>query len=373
MRLGSPGICSMRSTAFLAPILVIAGACTAVQEPAPLDPAVRAKLSEWLDDHARAPVDYVVGLFEERDVVFLGEYHRILHDVLLVQSLLDPLYRAGVHVLVTEFGDHRDQALIDSLVDASEWDEALARRIVFRQYPWWGYQEYVDVYRAAWELNASRPTGAPPFRVLGMNNQDVMSSESTWAEVILAEVEKGEKVLVHCGIHHAFTRYRQPIVTDGEFRGLGGGRAGNFVYESIGGRAATVFLHAPWPGPAGYDGEGTHPADGIIDALTLEREGGPRPVGFDVADTPFGILRIENTVYHHGYPEFVLEDFCDGWIYTKPISEYEGVTPIDGWIDEDNLEEVRRSSEIHRKISVGGAMRIIANSANIPRRFRHLR
>ncbi len=344
-------------------------------DPPALDPALQSELGEWLATHGKDPAEYVRDLFEDHDVVFVGEYHRILHDVRLVQSLPGPLYEAGVRVLVTEFGDREDQALIDLLVRGPEWNEELARRICFRQYPWWGYCEYVDVYRAAWEVNASRPPGASPFRVLGMNNQDVRSSESMWAEVILDAVNEGEKVLVHCGIHHAFTGYQQPSVSEGELHGLFGDRAGNFVRDALGRRAVTVYLHAPWSDAAGYGGEEIHPADGILDAFMLAREGGPFPVGFDVAGSPFGAHRIETGVYRHGYPDFTPADFCDGWIYTKPISEYEGVTPIEDWINEDNVQAVRDApgSERNRNVSVGKANGIIRRSADIPRRFAHLR
>jgi len=70
----------------------------------------------------------------------------------------------------------------------------------------------------------------------------------------------------HCGIQHAFTEYRQPIVIDGEFshfdRSL---RCGNHVFAELNKRAVTVFLHAPWNGQGGYDSRMRHPAGGVID------------------------------------------------------------------------------------------------------------
>ncbi|GBE29787.1 hypothetical protein BMS3Bbin04_00810 [bacterium BMS3Bbin04] len=41
---------------------------------------------------------------------------------------------------------------------------------------------------------------------------------------------------------------------------------------------------------------------------------------------------------------FTIADFCDGWIYTKPVSEYEPVTYIEGWINEDNLDAARANA-----------------------------
>jgi hypothetical protein len=141
----------------------------------------------------------------------------------------------------------------------------------------WGFREYVDVYRAAWALNRHLPKGTQPFRILGMNdspdwsligtaadreNTELMDrvfrgcGENLWADVILAAVRSGEKVVVFSGIHHAFTAYRQPVVADGKFvKFARDPRAGNHVFNAIGKRAVTVFLHAcrrvrPRPLPA---------------------------------------------------------------------------------------------------------------------------
>jgi len=319
----------------------------------------------------------------------------VKQDALLVQSLIEPLYEAGVRVLATEFGRREEQAKIDSLLGAPEWDEGLAREIAFRQSVFWGYREYVDIYRSAWTLNQGLPDGARQFRILGMNDSPDWSfvkseadrndvaimrqvwggtSEGDWADVILAAVGSGEQVLVYSGIHHAFTEYRQPIVIDGEFRRFDSSlRCGNHVFAALGKRAVTVFLHAPWSGPEGYGSRVRHPADGIIDALMLAE--GPYPVGFDLDEGPFGELRVEDAVYRHGYEDFKLADFCDGWIYTKPISEYAGVTPIPEWVNEGTLELARAQSPNpgFRQASVEEFNEGIAQDAEIHRRWRHLR
>ncbi|MFH1501655.1 MAG: hypothetical protein ABIG03_01280 [Candidatus Eisenbacteria bacterium] len=371
------------------------GAGSELTDPPPLDPALRATLAAWLDAEGESPENYVVGLFSGHDVVLLGEQHRARHDALFVQSLIEPLYEAGVRVLATEFGRREDQARIDSLLCAPEWDEELAREIVFRQFIWWGYREYVDVYRSAWTLNRKLPDGAPRFRVLGLNDSpdwslvtsaadrddpEVMrevwrgGDEEHWARVILGEVDSGEKVLVHCGIHHAFSEYRQPVVWGGEFRRFDSSlRCGNHVFAAIGKRAVTVYLHAPWNGREGYGSPMLHPAGGTIDALMLAE--GPRPVGFDLGEGPFGRLRAEDAVYSHGYEAFELADFCDGWIYTRPISEYVGVTPIRGWVNEGNLERARAQSPNpdFRQASIEEFNNGIARDAEIERRWGHLR
>lgn len=381
--------------AALSAVLFIVGtlACSSVEKPPPLDPGLRAELEDWLDAHGMPPQEFVLDLFQDHDVVFLGEQHRIRHDVLFVQSLVAPLYGAGVRTLATEFGRRVDQGLIDSLLAAPEWNEELGRTIVRQQFSPWGFREYVDIYRAAWELNRSLPADAPPFRILGINNAPDFSvvrtqadrnddaikkkiwhgeTEKDWAAVIIQAVDEGEKVLVYCGFHHAFTKYRQPIVRDGRFiRFDDSKRAGNYVYDALGERAVTIYLHAPWDGLEGYGYGFTYPADGVIDALMLGRKGGPRPIGFRLADSPFGKLAVQNAVYRHGYEDFRLGDLCDGWIYTKPVSKFEGVTPIKDWITEENLEAARSQvpNPAYRTFSVERFNKAVAKDARMWQRW----
>jgi hypothetical protein len=259
-----------------------------------------------------------------------------------------------------------DQSDIDSLLAAPAYDESLARTIVFRQYPFWGYQEYIDVFKAAWNLNHSLPKGSPRFRVLGVNNspdrnfvkkeQDkdsgpVMTkvwhgeTESDWADVILKQVvARGGKALVYCGAHHSFTRYRQPVSRDGQFIRFGDTRMGNYVDQAIGERAFNICLHRPWYSAKGYEAPPVLPADGYIDVAMCSLAGNERRVGFDVVGSPLAALPGELSLYKFGYEHFTLGAMCDGYIYDRPFKDFEHVTPIRGFVNEGNLEDARSQS-----------------------------
>ena len=334
-------------------------------DPPAISSVLQAQLETWFAQHGQPPGDYVLGLFASRDVVLLGEQHRILHDLQLVHALLPRLPAAGVHVVALEFARRADQPLLDSLLAAPEWHEDLAREIIFRQFVAWGFQEYVDMLAVTWRVNRQRPPGTPPLRVLGLNHsfdysqfrteadwqndevwKRVLGSqvEADWAAPVLAAVASGEKVLAFCGIHHVFTKFRQPRVAQGTFAGRGDLRFGNALYEKLGERVASVYLHAPWNGVGGYDAPYVHPADGRLDAFMLARPAGPFAVGFDVAPSPLGSLPIQNAVYKHGSESFTMAQFCDGWIYTKPIGQFVPVTFIEGWIHAGNLERARANA-----------------------------
>jgi hypothetical protein len=312
------------------------------------------------------PEEYVLDKFNDRDVVFLGEFHKFRQNLDLLHRLIPLLHERGVYNLAYEFARREDQPLIDSLLRAPEYDEALAQLIMFRQGVHWPFREYVDVYRIAWELNRGLPEGKHPFRVLGVNaspdwsqitkpedrdNPEIMRKvwkstrmEEEWGQLILdSVVSKGEKALVYSGTHHAFSEYRQPKVFEGEFRGWGDTRMGNVVFEAIGKRAITVVLHHPWFGREGYEKPFVFPADGYIDEF-FRRHPDLSPAGFDTKGTPFGNLPGETSLYVLGYDRFTLASYCDGYIYLCPISEYQPVGLIEGFVNEENLAQARLHS-----------------------------
>lgn len=321
-----------------------------------------AKLQEYILQHRLSPEEYVISRFEDHDVVILGEKHRIRHDPLLVQSLIPKLYENGVYYLATEFARREDQPLIDSLLAGDTYDEKLARLITFYQFVHWSYQEYVDIFKAAWSLNHSLPPGKRRFRILALNESwdwsifknpgdDQVDSlrrlvftgteEEDWAGVILGEVSRGNKVIAYCGIHHGFSHFLQPKVEDGEFVRYVEERMGRYVYNELQDRVCTIYLHAPWNDSSGYGSQLVRPADGMIDVVMEGLKERLGPVGFDVVGTPFDSFEIKNAVYVHGHSNLTLGQFCDGYIYQKPFSQYEHVAVIEDFIDESMLEYAR--------------------------------
>jgi len=281
---------------------------------------LKANLVGWVQEHYLSPEEYVLSKFQEHDFVFLGEHHRILHDVELIQALIPLLFENGIYHLGIEFANFADQELIDELIAAPTYDQDLAYEIQFRQWPFWGYKEYIDIFRVAWQVNQRRTPGTPAFRVVGLNaindfgyltsetdrsDPEVAGkispqgdSDTFMARVILDEFARpGHKALIYMGINHAYTRYYQPVYNEqtGDAVHLMRNRAGNLVYREVGDRAFTIFLHAPWPSKDGYGEQNVYPVDGVIDALISELPQELRRAGFDVRGTPFGDLTSMGT------------------------------------------------------------------------------
>jgi hypothetical protein len=220
------------------------------------------KLAKYLKSHWKSPENYVISKFADHDIVFIGEYHRIKHDVELIHKLIPRLYKAGIYNLGIEFGCYEHQDKVDQLITADTYDENTARWLMFQQLSSWGYKEYEDIYRVAWQLNRSLRKRARKFRVVNLGygpnwpaRKEEMTSadwDKVWwngdpdehmAGVVVKEfVNKGQKALIYSGNRHASTQYHQPIYDfeKKKFIRFNTTRMGNLVFNQIGYRAFNI-------------------------------------------------------------------------------------------------------------------------------------
>ncbi len=339
---------------FFNPLQLFKGAAKGTRRPQ-LPQSSLEQLVAFAESHHQSPADYIIGRFASHDIVFLGEFYKIRQNVQLVSSLIPRLYAAGVRTLGIEYALSDDQKEIDSLVTAPAWDETRARTIVFNWIVTWGFQEYVDIFKAAWQLNHALPAGARPFRVLALSvrqNWQYLTTEKDardpavvarlfangvpdahMADVIERElVAKGEKGLMYCGMQHAFTAHRSAEYEKNatslklsETR-----RAGNIVYAKIGARAFSIALHAPWPDDGSSTGL-TWAADGAIDNLIAALPPEDQSAGFDTAGTPIGALAVTSGSFSRDAgpgTTLTVADLFDGYVIQGPLVGYKAVTPI---------------------------------------------
>jgi hypothetical protein len=300
----------------------------------------------------------VINKFQDYDIVFIGEAHLIKHDVELIHNLIPRLHQAGVNNLAIEYGCAEYQDKADALITAETYDEDLARWLLFKWGSYWPYKEYIDIYRKAWELNKSLSPDEPKFRVIHLDYRakwnlvkDGMPTrrykkvfykgdrDQFMAEIIRKElVEQNEKALIYTGAHHAFTRYNQPDYdfVNKKYKGHNKNRMGNIIYRKIPHKVFNICLHYPWSSQKSLN-EFVYPVDGTIDQIMDEFQ--DQRVGFNVQDSPFGLLRDSDIYYSMGYSDFKLDNFCDGYIYQKPIGSYEGCIVDRLFVTEENFKE----------------------------------
>ena len=350
----------MKYSLFLRVIVCCALVCA--QNVLSVDANVQ-QLAEYVKGNGQEPIQYILSKFEDHDVVILSEYHYIKDDPVLVNKLIPILHKNGINIMVTEHAREEDQYLIDSLLSSKVYDESLAMKINFLEFVHWPFKEYIDNFRAAWETNQNRDANTPPFRILGGNcstDWSVMKkpedfknpefhravwggcTEEGWAKVVLNAVAEGDKVLVYCGYNHGLTKYHEPRLSDdGQLVGFNSVRMGNYVYNELGDRVMNILLHKSWDDTLGVK---QLPANGCIDRTMKLLGPDVYPVGFDVPESPLSKIVLTNCKEKYGYEPFTLDKYCDGYIFTRPFSEMEAVSLIDGFVTEENLEEARNQT-----------------------------
>ena len=326
---------------------------------------MHSELKDYLLNEGKAPLDYVLDKFENHEIVLLGEMHYIRQQVEMYHQLIPLLPEHGISLFATEFGRREDQALIDELLGKEQFDFPLAKLITLRQEAFWGYQEYLDVYRLIWEQNRKNPPDRQ-IRCIGLNdpyNWKLYNKicreqkrepnaeerkliwkdcdEKNWLRALNKYHVPGvTKVLGIMGSHHAFTRYREPDFTEEGgrkvFAGFNKVRFGNHVHEEYGDAVCNICFYDPWDSLES-DAPPKAPGGGIIEDIISPHFS---ELAFDLKDSPVGEL-ADDSFYSLGYKDFRLRDISDGMIYTCKLTEFKNLTPIPDFIDADNLQEFR--------------------------------
>lgn len=306
--------------------------------------------------HLMPATEIVIDAFTTKDIVFIGEPHYIREHVNFIASLIEPLHKKGVNILFTEFARYDDSDLINTLITGENFDPELAKTITHRSNWYWGFQEYIDIYKKAWQVNKKSKGGK--FRIIGLGNTKNYSviqnkedlddwkkrraynggSEEDWAKRIMKHAaDSSQKAVVYCGSHHALTRYRQPYFEKGLFAGLVklGDRVGQMVFEKLPERVMIFWLHRPLPGRSGYSAAHINPLNGLYDSLWYKT--GKTAYGFYTAISPLGSIPDSSHVYSNGYPGFSLKDLADGYLVVGGSCKLVPVTIIPDFINETNL------------------------------------
>ncbi len=254
-------------------------------------------------------------------MTILGEAHWIKQDADLVAALVPALRTAGID-LASELFPESAQARIDALTNAASWDEASAN-IVMRAANW-PYVEYRNILRAAWAANQA---GEPRIRVLALgpppNWREVLGPrgqtyDSFMADRVAAHITQTRlRVVVYCGLHHAFTRYYQAELSmAGKAQGYMD-RTGNILSRRYGEDVFLIALHKPvWCGDPEKPSN-CLPFSGRIDCAAAAVGW---PVGFDVVGSPLASLAFETgDCYLRGHPGLRFGDYTDGYVWSASL------------------------------------------------------
>ncbi len=321
-------------------------------------------LVEYINANYTKPNDYIIDLFDDRQIVMLGEMGRIREQVRFVTELIPELYKNGINNLGIEYALHKDQDKLDRLLTANSFNETLAKEIYFNWMVLWGYEEYIELLRSAWNVNRSAGEDEAKFRVVGLNveqHYDAIQTQEDledntklaavlrdgipdifMAQVIEEEfIDRNKKALIFGNFQRTVTKYENYMYKENmeksgfsDFR-----RMGNIVYNKIGGRSFAVFMHSPWSWQESQT-RMTYPVEGTVDAVIEAVGEDKREFGFDVKDSPFASIPLRSGDFSYGYDDsLIFEQLCDGYVVIGPFSAYTAVTGIENFINDGNLQE----------------------------------
>ena len=297
-------------------------------------------LGAFLKTQTAAPPDYVLARLTEHRIVILGENHWIRDDTQLVAALVPQLKERGA-VLASETFPASQQKELDRLLAAETWDAALANRILRADN--WPYTDYRDILHAAWQAKAQIVAIGPPTDW----REQKIDYDRFMADLVSEQIAAGRKVLVYCGMHHAFTRYLQvERRIDGrvtEFMD----RMGNVLWRRYGEQVFLIALHKPEP----CGDVACAPFNAAIDCAAAPLA---RPVAFDVAASPIAELKFPATSYYAaGHPLLRFIDYADGYIWSRPIDElrFSPLVPFEEYATAEEKESAKERADYEKWIA----------------------
>lgn len=298
---------------------------------------------DYLLKNGKNPEIYIVDKFKSYDVILLAEEHRVKENLLFVQEIIPKLYQAGVYYLGMEFGASEDQAELDSLINAKEYSEDIARKLMFNYNSGWAFKEYMDIYRKAWELNKTLPKNSKKFSVLNLSYKYDWSAfngtrtpekmgkvfhkgntEAYRFKIVENEIiTKKEKILILTGDIHAFTKYKFPVYDflGNDFCRYENGYFGNLLFAKYPDHVFSILLHKPFINRIEQTPQLVSPASGNVERIMQRLQ--YKPLGFDLVGTPVGQL-ADSSYYSMGYRHFTLDKLFDGYLFLNALKVLNG-------------------------------------------------
>ncbi|MEC3907632.1 alpha/beta hydrolase-fold protein [Tamlana sp. 2201CG12-4] len=295
------------------------------------------KETEFLREKALNPDSYILEKFKYYDVLLLGEDHAVKNNLDFIKQLIPDLYNSGVYNLGMEFGAYEKQSELDTLVTGHQYNDQIARDLMFFYNVGWAFKEYTDFYKAVWNFNQTLPQTAKKFRIINISYQYDWTAYSGSRldmsgvfhkgevnefreKVIKKEVlDKGEKALVLVGVPHAFTKYSQATTQDNDctfkFESLG-----NRLYKKYPDKVFSIFLHGPLYNKQNKTPFFLSPANGQTEAIFKLMS--YAPMGFDLDNNPIGKLR-DDSMFSVCYDNFTIGQLFDGYIFLVPFNKME--------------------------------------------------
>jgi hypothetical protein len=335
---------------FLAALLILTYVGTAYSQ-------TDSTVATYLLKQSQKPVEYVLTKATSHRITIIGEGHWLQQDVNLVAALIPLLNKADMD-LATEMFPASEQSRIDELITAAKWNDQSANAVM--RAASWPYQEYRDLLHAAWSANQSAPRR---IKILALGPPEdwrkVLLPRGETYETFMADLitqhikDSSRRLVVYCGMHHAFTRYYQAeLNNDGKARAYMD-RMGNILSRRFGEQVFLIALHKPT-----WCGNHKQPSYCLPFAGRIDCEAAKvgHPIGFDIVGSPLAALPFEpGDYYAYGHTALRFVDYSDGYVWSGPLESFRPVTiiPLSEYArDASSMEQVAHSNPFNNEADV---------------------
>lgn len=307
--------------------------------------------------------DYIIEQFKDNDIVILCERdHRDLTQYELIKEVLsDDYFKKHVKNLFTEIGVINLQPEITEFLKTKGLDslfvENKLKEFQFNSSFWvlWEKYNYHYLLRTIYDINNSSDNQISYYPsdsefdwqkvntkedYLREQDFEIEPRDSIMAYNIINTFEglqpKGnKKALVILNYRHAFKMHLPR--KNGEIQE----NAAKYLFDYFGERATNILIHQAVfrkkEKDYAYALIQNGKWDASLKALNIE------DVGFDLAGTAFGKDQLDLWSVDSSY---TYEDAFDGYVFFKPIEEYQLVSCFDGFIPKEREEEFIRRFKI---------------------------
>ena len=353
---------------------------------------------QYLKEKGKPPTDYVIDKLKQYNIVMIGEDHWLKDHPQFISDLIKAIHKEkGVELdyLAIEFGNAGDQPLADEFIASPIYREDLAIQILQNgpDFCGWPYQEALDVFKTVWEENKKHLEKKPikilltnnPYRTKARDGESLdcllkqdeefltsrISRDPYMARVLEKNIIADDlKAIYYCGGAHSsylIRGYAYDEETGNCLRYLPAGLLLKTLYPEL---VFSIELWGSNKDRAYYPSTNPDDWDRFLDGKMDEifRRNGNNPVGFDITELPFSNIREgdyymfwergNRETFKKEYPKCYekigdtvdrkISDSNDGYIFLKPLDQYEGATVCEKFFDDAFMERVskRRNGKI---------------------------
>ncbi len=290
------------------------------------------------------PVDYVMRLFESKDIVILCQRDGLegTQYALFFSLMSDRRFIDSVGGIFTDAGSRTANERLDAFLTSDTQNTTSVQRELiglYRDITWSFFQEKYGFYSLLEKLHFLNAR-LPPDRKLSVFLSDLpfdwrgMTGYKYQNEFVplLAGRDASIAAFVISTIERLDTgqprrKYLLIMEPGHASRNLSGGGAADYIFRTYPERTVSVMVNAPLPGSAARSDSRAPVMNGKWDAAF--RYLGNPAIGFDLKDSPFGRDRYDD---NHSF-----QDVFDGFIFSKPLEKHVLTWNIPGFVDEGFL------------------------------------